>query len=68
MIKNEIDKIINDYKTIKKEKINNENDFLKIENYKCYLNNGKIVYREKLVKGNGNGSAAIVLPLTITFN
>ena len=65
MIKDEIDKIINDYKTIKKEKINNESDFLKIENYKCYLNNGKIVYREKLVKGNGDGSAAIVLPLTI---
>ena len=64
MIKDKIDKIIEEYKTIKKEKVDNKSDFLKIENYKCYLNNGEYVYREKLVKGNTSGSAAIVLPLT----
>lgn len=64
MIKDKIDKIIEEYKTIKKEKVDNKSDFLKIENYKCYLNNGEIVYREKLVKGNSDGSAAVVLPLT----
>lgn len=63
MIKDKIDKIIEEFKTVKKEKIPNSN-FLAIENYKCYLNNKKVVNREKLVKGNSAGSAAIVLPLT----
>ena len=63
MIKDKIDKIIEEYKTIKMEKIPNS-DFLKIENFKCYLNNNTIVCREKITKGDSDGSASVVLPLT----
>ena len=49
MIKEIIDKIIEEFKTIKREKIPNDN-FVKVENYKCYLNNNKIVQRTKITK------------------
>ena len=63
MIKDKIDKIIEEFKTIKRERIPNSN-FVKVENYKCYLNNNKIIQRTKLSKGDTDGSAAMVLPLT----
>lgn len=58
-----IEEIINEYKTIEKEKIDG-NKFLSIETYECKLNNGKTIRIEKLLKGHGDGSAAIVLPIT----
>ena len=63
MIKDKIDKIIEAFKTIKRERIPNSN-FVKVENYTCYLNNNRIIQRTKLSKGDTDGSAAIVLPLT----
>ena len=63
MIKEKIAKITKDYKTIKMEKVE-ETGFLNIEKYKCYLNNGEVITREKITKGGKDGSAAIVLPLT----
>jgi len=60
---NEIEKIFNEFKTIKKIK-KEKNNFLKIESYLCELNNGKKITREKIIKGNSDGSAAIVLPIT----
>lgn len=34
----------------------------------CKLNNGKLIVREKLVKGGKDGSATIILPMTIDRN
>lgn len=51
-------------KTINLEKTDCKSTFLKSEVYNCKLNNGEIITREKLLKGNKNGSAAIVLPIT----
>ena len=59
----EINKIIDEFKTIKKEK-KEGNKFLSIESYICELNNGKVITREKILKGGNDGSAVIVLPIT----
>jgi ADP-ribose pyrophosphatase len=34
----------------------------------CRLNNGKLIVRERLVKGAGDGSATIIFPMTIDKN
>lgn len=38
--------------------------FLNIEKYECELANGIVIPREKLVKGNKDGSAAVIVPIT----
>jgi len=38
--------------------------FLNIESYDCYLNNGSKITREKILKGNTDGSAVIILAMT----
>lgn len=48
----------------KKQVISEDKGFLRIEKYDCTLNNGHTIRREKLVKGNKDGSAAIVFPIT----
>ena len=63
--KEKIDKIyriIDDFKTVKKELIDDEKSFLTSEKYNCHLNNGKTIRRERLVKGGKNGSAVIIVP------
>ena len=54
--------IIEELKTIKviKRNIKQENKFLQSEAYYFKLNNGKIISREKLIKGDGNGSAGLI--------
>ena len=52
------------YKTLKIEPIKNKNSFLKVEKNKYYLNNGKSIIREKIIKNNNDGSAVIILPIT----
>ena len=59
----EILKYIEELKTIEKTK-NSDSKFIKVESYNCKLNNGKTIVREKILKGNSDGSAAIVLPIT----
>ncbi len=59
----QINNAIEEYKTIKFEKVEG-NKFLSIERYKCHLNNGQVIYREKLLKNNQNGNASIILPIT----
>lgn len=59
----ELKSYIEELKTIKKEIVRKESDFLKIKYYNCHLNNGKSIIREKLIKGNSDGSASIVLPV-----
>ena len=50
-----------------KEKRNIENNekFLQSEAYSFKLNNGLIIPREKLLKGKNDGSAAIIMPITV---
>lgn len=60
----ELEGIIEKYKTIEKKKIDVPSKFIKSEVYRCTLNNGKIITREKILKQGKDGSAAIVLPVT----
>ena len=57
--------IIEELKAIKKEKNNvkQEDKFLQSESFKYTLNNGRVITRERLIKGNCDGSAAIIVPL-----
>lgn len=61
----ELRSYIEELKTKKKELLDKNSKFLKVERYNCDLNNGKTIVREKLIKGNGNGSAVTILPITI---
>ena len=57
--------ILDGLKTIKKELVSETKArFLSIQTYKCTLNNGKTITREKLIKGGKDGSAAIIFPIT----
>lgn len=38
--------------------------FISVESYLCTLKNNKTITREKILKGNNDGSAAIILPIT----
>lgn len=60
----ELKTYIEELKVIKLEKQDLKGEFLKSEVYDCTLNNGEIIRREKLVKGNNDGSAAVILPVT----
>lgn len=61
---NEINSYIKELKTKRKELLDTNSRFLKIKRYKSYLNDGRTVVREKLIKGNETGNASIVLPVT----
>ena len=53
-------KIVEEFKIKEKEKITPT--FIKTEAYKFTLNNGKTLNREKIIKGNRDGSAVIIVP------
>lgn len=59
----ELENIIDSLKTIKKEKLTKEPRFIRSEVYRCHLNNDKTITREKILKNNKDGSAAIILPV-----
>lgn len=46
------------------KKESNPINFLKIKSFICRLNNGKEIKREKIIKGNTDGSAVIIFPIT----
>lgn len=56
--------IMEELKVIKHTKLDIEGKFLKSEVYDCTLNNGETIRREKMIKGNNDGSAAVILPIT----
>ena len=60
----ELKRYIDLLKTYKMELLKEPNNFLSTKKYLCYLNNGKIIIREKLFKGNEDGEASIILPIT----
>jgi ADP-ribose pyrophosphatase len=52
-------------KVVNIEEINSNNSFLDIKTYQVTLNNGHSFKREKLLKGTHDGSAVVVVPITI---
>lgn len=61
----ELKSYIEKFKTIERKEIISDKNFLQIKKYMYYLNNGKSIIREKIVKNNNeNGGAAIILPIT----
>lgn len=71
---NELNSYIDELKSIeiKKKKFSlfslTKKTFISSIACECRLNNGKLIVRERLVKGNGDGSAAIIIPMTIDQN
>lgn len=55
-----IDKIIEEYKPIKREET--EPSFVKVKAYNYTLNNGQVQKREQIIKGSKEGSAVIIIP------
>lgn len=55
-----MDKIIDDFKTVKKEET--ESSFIKTKAYNFTLKNGETLKREKIIKGKNDGSAVIIVP------
>lgn len=63
----ELKSYIEELKCISQKEISfkdGDKHFLEIKRYQNALNNGKTITREKLVKNNNTGSAAIILPIT----
>lgn len=60
----ELHSYIEELKVKRKELIDKSGRFLGVEKYSCDLNNGKTIVRERLIKGGGDGSACIILPVT----
>ena len=60
----ELNSYIEEFKTKKLELLEKQSGFLKIKTYKSYLEDGRELVRDKIIKGNGNGNAAIILPIT----
>lgn len=61
----ELKTYIEEIKLLELAKKEEKAKFLQSEVYTCTLNNGKIITREKLIKGGREGSAAIIVPITI---
>lgn len=64
----ELKSLIDELKVINLKKQDIQSSFIKAEVYDCTLNNGETIRREKLIKGGNDGSAAVILPLTIENN
>lgn len=59
----QLEKLFNKYGVEKRELVKLDKTFLNIESYKIKLNLNKTIYRDKLVKNGGNGSACVIIPL-----
>ena len=61
----ELTRYINEFKTNSVTNLNINNRFLTIDVAKYQLNNGKEIIREKLIKNGNDGSAVIIVPVTV---
>lgn len=59
---------INELRTIKMEIVDRKSKFLNVESYDCYLSNGRVIPREKIIKGKSSGNACVILPITDNKN
>ena len=41
-----------------------EGSFIKSNSYLCYINNGRVIRRDKIVKKSNDGSAVVIMPVT----
>ena len=64
MILKKIEEIKNSFVIDSIEEINNKRHFINVKSYQCKLNDGRIVIRDKILKGTRDGSAAIIVPIT----
>ena len=65
----ELERLKEYYKVLSKKELKGANNsFLSIKTYQCILNNDTIINREKLLKGKRDGSAVVIVPLTIEIN
>ena len=56
---------IEELKIIKRNLLERSNNsYIKVESYNCLLNNGITIFRDKIIKGNSNGDAVVMLPVT----
>jgi len=60
----ELKKITESLKTVSIERVERSPKFLGLEVYKCELNNGKTIYREKVIKQGKDKDAVVILPVT----
>lgn len=60
----ELKSYIKELSTKEKELTQSSHNFITIEQYQCYLNNGKTITRDKIMKNNQNGSAVLIFPIT----
>lgn len=60
----ELKRYVLELKTIDMKKRNVPSRFINSEVYDVILENGNVIRREKLIKGNNNGSAVIIMPIT----
>lgn len=66
-MRKEILDTIEKFKTVRKE-IVPPRGFITTLGYECHLKCGKVVFREKLLKGMKDGSASIIVPMTMSNN
>ena len=64
----ELNEYVELLKTKRKKLMEMTCDFIKVNKYLVELNNGKVITREKILKGNNDGNASIVLPVTVDGN
>ena len=64
----ELNEYVELLKTKRKKLMEMTGDFIKVNKYLVELNNGKVITREKILKGNNDGTASIVLPVTVDGN
>ena len=66
-ILNKIKKLKEEFEILDiKEVMSPKSSFINTKSYQCILKNGKIVNREKILKGKKDGNAVIIVPLTLT--
>lgn len=58
----ELKRCLEELRTIKVEEVSMVNPFLTSKKYECHINNGRVIKREKLIKGGKDGSAVIIVP------
>ena len=61
----ELARYIDEFKTNSVTKLDINNSFLTIDVYKYKLNNNQEIIREKVIKNGSDGSAVIIVPVTI---
>lgn len=51
------------FECIKMEPVEDDG-FIRGKNFRCTLRNGEVIYRNKIIKNNSDGSSAIIIPVT----